>query len=101
MAINMDKFIIEVAVELAWPSLRVKLSLSHCKGSLVCLALRTVDIVVLTSDAFLLSFAILRGAVNTDVEDYTATERRERKLLGGSLNDGLRRALGLKIRILL
>jgi len=28
MAINTDKFIVEVALELAWPSLRIELSLS-------------------------------------------------------------------------
>ena len=38
-----------------------------------------VDILVLVSSAFLLGFAIPRGAVDTDVEDCAATERRERK----------------------
>ena len=40
MAINMDKLVVEVALELAWPSLRVELSLSHRKGNLVCSTLR-------------------------------------------------------------
>ena len=39
VAVNTEKFIIEVAVELAWSSLRVKLSLGHHKGSIVCSAL--------------------------------------------------------------
>ena len=36
MDVNMDKFIIEVVLGLACPSLRVKLSLGHRKGSLIC-----------------------------------------------------------------
>ena len=79
MAVNMDEFVIEVAVELAWPSLRVKLSLGHRKGSLVCSALRVVEIPVDAGGAFLLGFAVLRGAVDADVEDCAATERRGKK----------------------
>ena len=55
MAVNTDKLIIEVALE--WPSLRVKLSLGHHKGSLVCSALRTVDVNVDAGDTVLLDFA--------------------------------------------
>ena len=77
MAINVEKLFIEVALE--WPSLRVELLLGHRKGILVCLALCTIDVLVLTSGAFLLSFTILRGAIDADVEDCAATERRERK----------------------
>ena len=79
VAINTDKFIIEVAVELAWPSLRVKLSLGHRKGNLVYLALRTVDIPIDVGGAVLLGFPFPRGAIDADVEDCAATERRERK----------------------
>ena len=93
------KLVVEIALE--WPSLRVKLSLDHRKGNLVCLALCAVDIMVLTSGAFLLGFTVLRGAVDADVEDCTAMEWRERKLFGGGFGDGLRRALGLRIWILL
>ena len=59
--------------------MRVKLSLDHHKGNLICSALRTVDVPVLVSGAFLLGFAVPRGAVDADVEDCAATERRERK----------------------
>ena len=37
VAVNTDKFVVEVALE--WPSLRVKLLLGHRKGILVCSAL--------------------------------------------------------------
>jgi len=77
VAVNTDKLVVEVALE--WPSLRVKLLLVPHKGSLVCSALRTVDVLVLVSGAFLLGFAIPRGAVDADVEDYATLERRERK----------------------
>ena len=99
VAVNTDKIIVEVALE--WPSLRVKLLLGHRKGNLVCSALCVVDVLVLTSGAFLLDFAISRGAIDADVEDCVATERRERKLLGEGFGKGLRRTLGLSARILL
>ena len=76
MAVNTDELVIEV--ELEWPSLRVKLSLGHRKGSLICSALRMVDVPVLASGAFLLGFAVPRGAVDADVEDCATIERRER-----------------------
>ena len=60
-----------------------------------------VYISVLLSDAFLLGLAIPRGAVDADVEDHTAPERRERELLGDGFGEGLRGALGLGAQILL
>ena len=77
VAVNMDKLVVEVALE--WPSLRVKLLLGHRKGNLVCSALHTVDVLVLVAGAFLLGFAILRDAIDADVEDYAATEQRGKK----------------------
>ena len=74
VAINVDKLIIEVALE--WPSLRVKLLLSHRKSNLICSVLRTVDVPVLIGGAFLLGFAVLRGAVDADVEDCATIEWR-------------------------
>ena len=53
VAVNADKLIVEVALE--WPSLQVKLSLGHRKGSLVCSALRTIDIPVNAGGVVLLS----------------------------------------------
>ena len=77
MAVNTDKLVVEVALE--WSSLRVKLLLGPRKGSLVCSALCMVDVPVLASGTFLLGFTILRGAVDANIEDCVATERRERK----------------------
>jgi len=77
MVVNMEKLIVKVALE--WPSLQVKLLLDHRKGNLVCSALCAVDVPVLTSGAFLLSFAILRGAVDADVEYCAVTEQRGKK----------------------
>ena len=77
--------------------MRDKLSLGHRKGSLVCLALRTIDIPVDMGGAVLLGFPFPWGAVDADVEDCATTERRERKLFGGGLGDSLRRALGLRV----
>ena len=101
MAVNTNKLIVEVALELAWPSLRVELGLGHRKGSLVCSALRMVDVSVDASGAVLLGFPFLRGAIDADVEDCAPTERRERKLFSGGFGDSLHRALGLGVRILL
>ena len=97
VAVNTDKFIVEVALELAWPSLRVELSLGHRKGSLVCLALRMVDVPVDMDGAVLLSFPIPQGAIDADIEDCASTEGRERRLFGGGFGDSLRRALGLGV----
>ena len=79
MAIDPDKFVVEVVLELAWPSLRVKLSLGHRKGSLVCSALCTVGIPVDAGSVVLLGFPFPRGAVDADIEDCAPTERWERK----------------------
>jgi len=59
VAVNAEKLIIKVALEL--PSLRVKLLLGPRKGSLICSALRMVDVPVLASGVFLLGFAVPRG----------------------------------------
>ena len=59
VAINVEKLIIEVALE--QPSLRVKLLLGHHKGNLVCLALCMVDVSVFTSGVFILDFTVSRG----------------------------------------
>ena len=101
MAVNADKFIVKVALELAWPSLRVKLSLGHRKDSLVCSALRAVDVPIDVGSAVLLGFPFPRGVVDADVEDCATTERRERKLFGRALGDSLYIALGLGVWILL
>ena len=101
VAVNMDEFVIEVVVELAWPSLRVKLSLGHRKGSLVCSALRMVDVPVDAGDVVLLGFPFPRGAVVADVKDCASMKGRERRLFGGGFGDSLRRALGLRVWILL
>ena len=90
VAVNLNKLVIEVALELAWPSLRVKLSLDHRKGSLVCSTLRTVDVPIDAGGVVLLSFPFPRGAIDADVEDCDSTEGR---LLGGGFGDSLRRAL--------
>ena len=79
MAINTNKLIVEVALELVWPSLQVKLLLGHRKGSLVCSALRTVDVLVDSGGVVLLGFPLPWGAVDADVEDSTSTEGWERK----------------------
>ena len=77
VAVNTDKLIVEVVLE--WPSLIVKLLLGHRKGNLVCSALCVVDVLVLTSGAFLLGFIVSRGAVDADVEDRATPEGWERK----------------------
>ena len=81
--------------------MRVKLSLGHHKGSLIFLVLRAVDVPVLTSGALLLGFAVPRGAVDANVEDFASMEGQERKLLGGGFGESLHRALGLGVWILL
>ena len=49
----------------------------------------------------LLGFPFPWGAITADVEDCAPMERRERKLFGGGFGDSLRRALGLRVWILL
>ena len=75
--------------------------LSHRKGALVFTALRAVDVPIFTSGAFLIGFTVPRGVVNADVEDRATPERQERGLLGEGFDEGLRRALGLGVRIFL
>ena len=77
VAVNAEKLFIKVVLE--WYSLRVKLLLGPRKDILVCSALCAVDIPIDASGTVLLGFPFSRGAVNTDVEDCTPTERRERK----------------------
>ena len=77
VAVNAEKIIAEIAVE--WPSFLVKLLLGHRKGNLICSTLCAVDVPILTSGAFLLGFAVPRGAVDADVKDCATTERRWRK----------------------
>ena len=52
------------------------------------------------SDMFL-GFAILRRAVDTDVEDHATPEGWEKELLGEGFGEGLRSALRLEARIFL
>ena len=88
-------------MELAWPSLRVKLSFGHHKGSLICSVLSMVGVPVDASGMFLLDFPVPRGVVDADVEYCASTEGRERRFCGGGFGDGLHRALGLGVWILL
>ena len=78
MAVNMEKFFIEVVVERERSSLRIEpiipSSLGPRNGRLVFLALRAVDVLVLPSNALLLCFTILRRAVDANVEDRTTPE---------------------------
>ena len=53
------------------------------------------------SDTFLIGFAILRRAVNADVEDRATLEGWEKELLGEGFSEGLRGALRLRARICL
>ena len=59
------------------------------------MVLRVVDVSVLTSDAFLLDFAISRRAIDADVEDRVTLEGWEKELLSEGFGEGLRRALRL------
>ena len=65
------------------------------QGCLVFSALRAVHVLVLTSDMFLLGFAVLRRAVNADIEDRTTPEGWKEEFLGEGFGKGLRRALRL------
>ena len=99
MAVNVEEFFVEVAME--GPSLRVELvitsGLGHRNGTFIITALRTVGVPVFMGGAFLICFAVLRGAVDADVEDCATPERQERGLLGEGLGEGLRGALRLGI----
>ena len=99
VAVDAEKFFIEVAVERERSSLRVKpiipSSLGPCDGYLVFSPLRMVDVSVLPSSALLLGFAVPRRAVDADVEDCTTLEGWEEKLIGEGFGEGLHRALRL------
>ena len=75
--------------------------LGHRKGALVFTALRAVNVPVFMSGAFLIGFAVPRGAVDADVEDHATQERRERGLLGEGFSEGLRGALRFGVRTFL
>ena len=70
-------------------------SLGPRNGCLVFSTLHTVDVPVLTSDAFLLGFTVPSRVVDTDVEDRATPEGWEKELLGEGFSEGLRRALRL------
>jgi len=99
VAIDTEKFFVEVAVERERSSLRVKptipSSLGPCDGYLIFSPLRTVDVSVLPSST-LLDFTIPRRAVDADVEDCTTPEGWEEKLIGEGFGEGLHRALRLR-----
>ena len=103
MAVNAEELFVEVAMERS--SLRVKLvvasSLGRRRGVVICTTLCVVDVLVLTSGAFLISFAVPRGAIDADVEDRATPERWERGLLGEGFSEGLHRALELRVWIFL
>ena len=83
VAVNAEELFVEVAMER--PSLRVELvvasSLSHRKGVLVFMALRTVDVPVDTGGTVLLGFPFPWGAVDADIENSASTEGRERRFV--------------------
>ena len=76
-------------------------SLGPRNSCLVFSALRTVDVPVLTSDAFLLGFTVLMRAIDADVEDRATLEGWEKELLGEGFGEGLHRALRLRAWIFL
>ena len=73
MAIDMDEFIVEVALEWTWSPLRVELfvasSFSQHDGNLICLVLRTVGIPIDTRGTVLIGSSILWRAVDIDIEN--------------------------------
>ena len=99
VAVDAEKFFVEVAVERERSSLRVKpiipSSLGPCDGCLVFSPLRVVDVSVLLSNALLLGFAIPWRAIDANVEDRTTSEGWEKELLGEGFGKGLRRDLRL------
>ena len=100
VAIDVEEFFIEVAVERERSSLRVKLiilsSLGPHDGCLVFSSLRMIDIPVLPSNALLLSFAVPGRAVDADVEDCATLEGWKEKLVEEGFGEDLYRALRLK-----
>ena len=105
VAVDVEEFFIEVAVERERSSLRVKpiipSSLGPRDGCLVFSPLRAVDIPVLPSNALFLGFAIPRRAIDADVEDRATPEGWEKELLEEGFGEGLRRALRLRAWIFL
>ena len=99
VAVDAEKFFIEVAVEREWSSLRIEpiilSSLGPRDGCLVFSPLCAVDVLVLPSNALLLGFAIPRRAVDADVEDRATPEGWKEELLEEGFGEGLRRALRL------
>ena len=102
VVVNAEKFFIEVTVERERSPLRIEpiipSSLGPRNGCLVFSALGMVDILVLSSNALLLDFAIPRRVVDADVEDRTTPEGWEKELLGEGFGEGLHRALRLGAR---
>ena len=102
VAIDAEKFFVEVAVERERSSLRIEpiilSSLGPRDGCLIFSSLRAVDVPVFPSHALLLGFAILRRAVDADVEDRTTPEGWKEKLVGEGFDEGLCRALRLEAR---
>jgi len=105
VAVDAEKFFVEVTVERERSSLRVKpimpSSLGPRDGCLVFSPLRMVDVSVLPSNALLLGFTISRRVVDANIEDRTTPERWEKELLEEGFGEGLRRTLRLGARIFL
>ena len=99
VAVDAEKFFVEVVVERERSSLRIKpiipSNLGPRDGCLVFSPLCTVDVSVLPSNALLLGFAVPRRVVDADVEDCTIPKGWEEKLIGEGFGEGLRRALRL------
>ena len=102
VAVDAEKFFVEVTVERERSSLRVKpiipRSLGPCDGCLVFSPLRAVDVPVLPSNVLLLGFTVLRRAVDADIEDRTTLEGWKEKLIREGFGEGLHRALRLRAR---
>ena len=85
VAVNAEEFFIEVAVERERSSLRIELiipsSLGPRDGYLIFSPLRAVDVLVLSSNALLLGFAVPRRDVDADVEDRTPRKGGRRNCL--------------------
>ena len=105
MAIDVEKFFVEVAVERERPSLRIEpinpSSLGPRDGCLVFSLLRAIDVSIFSSNALLLGFAVPRRAVDADVEDCATPDGRKEKLIREGFSEGLHRALRLRAWIFL
>ena len=95
VAVDVEEFFIEVAVERERSSRRVKLiilsSLSPRDGCLIFSPLCAVDVLAFPSSTLLLGLAVPRRAIDADVEDRATPEGWEEWL-----SEGLRRALRLR-----